>query len=129
MAFTTPSELQYSKSHEWVLLEGNQATIGISDYAQDSLGDIVYVDLPSVDSEYATHDIFGAVESVKAASDLFIPVAGRIIAVNEDLISAPELINTDPYGKGWMIKVELSGDREELLSAADYEAFVDEIKH
>lgn len=129
MAFTTPSELQYSKSHEWVRIEGNQATIGISDYAQDSLGDIVYVDLPSVDREYNTHDIFGAVESVKAASDLYIPVGGRIVAVNEDLISAPELINSDPYGKGWMIKVELSGDKEELLSAAEYEQFVDEIKH
>ncbi len=129
MAFNTPSELVYSKSHEWVRIDGNQATIGITDYAQDSLGDIVYVDLPSVNSEYGAHEIFGAVESVKAASDLFIPVAGRVLAVNEDLISAPELINTDPYGKGWMIKIELGSEREELLNASDYEAFVDEIKH
>lgn len=129
MAFNTPSELEYSKSHEWVLIQGNEATIGITDYAQDSLGDIVYVDLPNVDSSYSAHDIFGAVESVKAASDLFIPVAGRVIAINEDLISAPELINTDPYGKGWMIKVELGEGREDLLNAADYEAYVEEIKH
>ncbi|HEU5086612.1 MAG TPA: glycine cleavage system protein GcvH, partial [Roseiflexaceae bacterium] len=104
MAFNTPNDLQYTKTHEWLRVEGEEATTGITDYAQDALGDVVYVDLPEVGMEFEAGAPFGAVESVKAASDLYMPAAGTITEVNSALLDSPELINSDPYGAGWMIK-------------------------
>jgi glycine cleavage system H protein len=129
MSFKTPSELKYIKSHEWIKIEGNTATIGISDYAQDSLGDVVYVELPDVGATFAAGAAFGAVESVKASSDLYVPAGGTVIEVNTAATEQTDLVNTDPYGNGWLIKITLSGDQEELMDAAAYTAFVDSIKH
>ena len=117
-----PAELQYSKSHEWVRMEDGVAVIGISDFAQDALGDVVFVNLPQEGDETTAGDAFGDVESVKAVSDLVSPVSGTVCAVNEDLLDAPELLNQDPYG-AWIIKVDNITDTEELLDAAAYEAF------
>ena len=117
-----PAELKYSKSHEWVKMEGDVAVIGISDFAQDALGDVVFVNLPSVGDAVAAGDAFGDVESVKAVSDLVSPVSGEIVEVNEALADAPEALNSDPYGS-WIIKVSGITDTEELLDAAAYEAF------
>src|SRR5690349_8854654 len=108
MAFKTPAELQYTKTHEWIKIEGDQATVGISDYAQDALGDVVYVELPEVGASFEAGSPFGAVESVKAASDLNMPVAGEVVEVNDPLINTPELLNTDPYGDGWLVKIKLA---------------------
>ena len=119
---THPAELKYSKSHEWVKMEGDVAVIGISDYAQDSLGDVVFINLPQEGDSVAAGEAFGDVESVKAVSDLVCPVSGTICAVNEDLADSPENLNSDPYGS-WIIKVENITDQEELLEAAAYEAF------
>ena len=129
MSFKTPSELKYIKSHEWIKIEGDTATIGISDYAQDSLGDVVYVELPDVGASFAAGAAFGAVESVKASSDLYVPAGGEVIEVNTAATEQTDLVNTDPYGNGWLIKIKLSGDQGELLDAAAYAAFVDSIKH
>jgi glycine cleavage system H protein len=129
MAFNTPAELQYSKTHEWIRIEGDEATVGITDYAQDALGDVVYVDLPEVGARFEVDGVFGAVESVKAASDLYLPVAGEIIAVNETLVNTPELINKDPYGEGWIVKIKVTPGVGALMSADAYAAFVDSIKH
>ena len=117
-----PTDLKYSKSHEWVKMEGDVAVIGISDFAQDALGDVVFVNLPSVGDAVAAGDAFGDVESVKAVSDLVSPVSGEIVEVNEALADAPEALNSDPYGS-WIIKVSGITDTEELLDAAAYEAF------
>lgn len=115
------NELLYTKEHEWVKVDGDKAYIGITDFAQDSLGDIVFVELPEVDTEFSKDDAFGVVESVKAASDLYIPVSGKIIEINEDLIDNPEKVNEDAY-KNWMLLVELSDKSEldELLKPEDY---------
>ena len=129
MAFKTPAELQYTKSHEWIKIEGDSATVGISDYAQDSLGDVVYVELPDVGASYEAGQPFGAVESVKAASDLNMPVGGEVTEVNEPLLNQPELLNSDPYGVGWLIKIKLAQGVGALMSAEVYEKYVDEIKH
>ncbi|HMO55836.1 MAG TPA: glycine cleavage system protein GcvH [Roseiflexaceae bacterium] len=129
MAFNTPQELQYARSHEWIRIEGETATIGITDYAQDALGDVVYIDLPEVGTSRDAEAIFGAVESVKAASDLYMPVAGEVIEVNEALIDNPEMINSDPYGAGWMIRIKVAQGVGALLSAEAYAAFVEEIQH
>jgi glycine cleavage system H protein len=129
MAFKTPAELQYSKTHEWIRIEGDEATVGITDYAQDALGDVVYVDLPQVGARFEADGVFGAVESVKAASDLYLPVAGEIIAVNEALVNNPELINKDPYGEGWIVKIRVAPGVGTLMSADAYAAYVDTIKH
>ena len=129
MAFKTPAELQYTKTHEWIKIEGDQATVGISDYAQDALGDVVYVELPEVGASYEAGTPFGAVESVKAASDLNMPVAGEVVEVNDPLVDTPELLNTDPYGSGWLIKIKLAEGVGALMSAEAYEKHVDEIKH
>ncbi len=129
MSFKTPSELKYIKSHEWIKIEGDTAIIGISDYAQDSLGDVVYVELPDVGASFAAGAAFGAVESVKASSDLYVPAGGEVIEVNTAATEQTDLVNTDPYGNGWLIKIKLSGDQGELLDAAAYAAFVDSIKH
>ena len=117
-----PISLKYAKTHEWVRVEGNLAVVGITDHAQHELTDIVYVELPDVDDSVEAGKECAVVESVKAASDLYAPVSGDIVAVNEDLGTAPELVNSDPYGKGWMFKIELSdpGQVAELLSADDY---------
>ena len=117
-----PADLKYSKSHEWVKMEGDVAVIGITDFAQDALGDVVFVNLPGVGDAAAAGDAFGDVESVKAVSDLVSPVSGEIVEVNEALADAPEALNSDPYGS-WIIKVSGITDTEELLDAAAYEAF------
>ena len=125
-----PEDLKYSKEHEWVLVEGSVATVGITDYAQDQLGDIVFVELPAVGDKVSKEDAFGVVESVKAVSDIYAPVSGKVLEVNDDLPENPEMLNEDPYGDGWIIKIEMS-DREELddlMTAAEYEQYVAEEK-
>ena len=117
-----PAELKYSKDHEWVKFEGDTAIIGISDFAQDALGDVVFINLPAEGDEVNASEAFGDVESVKAVSDLVSPVSGTIVAINEELVDAPEMLNSDPYGT-WIIKVEGVTAQEELLDAAAYEAF------
>lgn len=116
-----PADLKYSKSHEWVKMDGDVAVIGISDFAQDSLGDVVFVNLPQEGDAVSAGEAFGDVESVKAVSDLLCPVSGTVCEVNEELLDAPEKLNGDPYG-AWIIKVEGITDQEELLDAAEYEA-------
>jgi glycine cleavage system H protein len=120
-----PEDLHYSKDHEWVRVEGNTAVVGITDYAQDSLGDVVYVEVPKVGDEFAANESFGSVESVKAVSEVFSPVSGEIVGVNEALADEPEKVNQDPYGSGWMIRVQMSnpGEVDSLLTAAEYEDF------
>ena len=120
-----PAELKYSKSHEWVKMEGDVAVIGISDFAQDALGDVVFINLPEEGDAVTAEESFGDVESVKAVSDLISPVTGAVCAVNEELLDAPELLNQDPYG-AWIIKVGNLDGQEELLDAAAYEAFCTE---
>ena len=117
-----PAELKYPKSHEWIKMEGDVAVIGISDFAQDALGDVVFINLPEEGDSVAAGEAFGDVESVKAVSDLISPVSGAVCAVNEELLDAPELLNEDPYG-AWIIKVDQLDGQEELLDAAAYEAF------
>ena len=120
-----PDDLHYSKDHEWVRVEGNVAVVGITDYAQDSLGDVVYVELPKVGDDFAANESFGSVESVKAVSEVFSPVSGAIVGINESLADEPEKVNSDPYGEGWMIRVEMSkpGEVDSMLTAAEYEDF------
>ena len=122
----TPSELKYTKDHEWIKVEGDTATIGITDYAQGELGDIVFVDVDTVDEDLNEGDVFGSVEAVKTVSDLYLPVAGTVIEDNADLEDQPELLNTDPYGKGWIIKLKIadSADLSTLLSAEEYQEVV-----
>ena len=115
-----PNDLQYNKTHEWVRLEGEEAVIGISHFAQESLGDITFVDLPEVGASLEQGKEFGAVESVKAASDLYAPVSGEVIAVNEALADAPETVNQSPFGDGWMVRVKLAQAPSGLLNAAEY---------
>ena len=120
-----PEDLHYSKDHEWVRVEGNEAVVGITDYAQDSLCDVVYVELPKAGDEFAANESFGSVESVKAVSEVFSPVAGTVVKINESLADEPETVNSDPYGEGWMIRVKMSnpGEVDSLLTAAEYEDF------
>jgi glycine cleavage system H protein len=117
--------LYYSKDHEWVKVEGEYATIGITDYAQDSLGDVVYVELPDIDDELDAGDEIGIVESVKAASDIYTPLSGKVVAVNEELVDTPEAINKDPYAS-WIIKLEINQveELEKLMTSQEYEAFI-----
>ncbi len=121
-----PDNLHYSKDHEWLKVEGDTATVGITDHAQHSLGDVVYVELPKVGEKFAAHEVFGSVESVKAVSELFIPVGGEVVAVNESLNDEPEKVNADPYEGAWMIRVKLdkAGEVDSLLAAAEYEDFL-----
>ena len=121
-----PAELKYLSSHEWVLIEGDVATVGISDHAQELLGDLVYVELPEVGSAISAGDSVGVVESVKAASDMYAPVTGEVVEINEDLENSPERINTDPYGDGWMYKVALE-DPDEVGEMLDAEAYSESI--
>ena len=120
-----PEDLHYSKDHEWVRVEGDVAVIGITDYAQNSLGDVVYVELPKAGDEFAANEPFGSVESVKAVSEVFTPIAGGVAQINESLADEPETVNSDPYGKGWMIRLKMSnaGEVDSLLTAAEYEDF------
>lgn len=124
MAF--PENLHYTKDHEWILLEGDIATIGITDYAQKELGDIVYVEIETKGKQLDAETVFGTVEAVKTVSDLFLPVSGTITEVNADLEANPELVNSDPYGKGWMVKMKVddAADVEKLMKAPDYEKLV-----
>lgn len=121
-----PAELKYTKDHEWVRTEGSEAYIGITEFAQRELGDIVYIDINTVGQEVSKEEVFGTVEAVKTVSDLFMPVTATILEINTLLDSQPELVNTDPYGDGWMVKVSLSSatDAEGLLSADDYQSLV-----
>jgi glycine cleavage system H protein len=119
-----PEELQYTKDHEWIKIEGQTATVGITDFAQGELGDIVYVDIATVGQEVAEHAVFGSVEAVKTVSDLYMPVAGKVLEINPILEGSPEKVNEDPYGDGWMIKVHLSGTPSGLLSAAQYKELI-----
>ena len=122
----TPAELKYTKDHEWIKVEGDTATIGITDYAQGELGDIVFVDVDTVDEDLNEGDVFGSVEAVKTVSDLYLPVAGTVLEVNAELEDKPELLNTDPYGKGWIIKLKVSdtADLSTLLSSEEYQEVV-----
>jgi len=125
---TIKDNLLYSKDHEWVREDGDILVIGISDFAQDELGDIVFAELPEVEEEFENGDSFGVLESVKAVSDTFIPVSGKVVEVNEELFDNPELINEDPYGNGWLIKIDPVDDTEldELLTAEEYAEFLEE---
>ena len=121
-----PEGLYYSKDHEWLRVEGDAGTVGITDHAQSSLGDVVYVELPKAGETFEAHATFGSVESVKAVSELYLPVGGEVTEVNESLQDEPERVNTDPYGDGWMLRVKLSnrGEVDSLLSAAEYEDYI-----
>ncbi len=123
---TIPKDLLYSKEHEWLRIEGNVARIGVTDYAQNAMGDVVFVELPEENGELDAGDSFGVIESVKAVSDIYAPVAGKVIKINEKLLDSPELINEDPYGEGWIVELEVSGDLESmsLMSAEEYEEFL-----
>jgi glycine cleavage system H protein len=122
----TPEGLRYTKDHEWARKDGDLVTVGITHYAQDQLGDVVFVELPAVGKKIDAGDTFGVVEAVKTVSDLYAPVGGEVVEVNEALNDAPEKINEDPYGGGWIIKLRISGDGEGLLSAPDYETLLEE---
>ena len=123
MAYNTPDNLRYAKTHEWVRIEGDEVTVGISDYAQHALGDVVFAELPDVGRTLSMGEPFGVVESVKAASDVYAPVSGEVTAINDALLDAPETLNTDPYGAGWMLKLRasnLEADQAQLLDATAY---------
>ncbi len=121
-----PSELKYTKDHEWLLIEGSEATIGITDFAQRELGDIVYIDIDTIGNEVAKEEVFGTVEAVKTVSDLFMPLTGTVNEFNAALNDNPELVNSDPYGEGWMVKVAIADESEleGLLSADDYKTLI-----
>jgi glycine cleavage system H protein len=120
-----PEELEYTRTHEWVKREGDIATVGITDHAQDELGDVVFIELPEEGASFGAGDSFGTIESVKAVSDLYTPVGGEVVGVNETLNDSPERVNEDPYGGGWMIRLRVSGEGE-LLSADEYENLLEE---
>jgi len=121
-----PENLKYTKEHEWILIEGDQATVGITEFAQSELGDIIYVELPQPGKEVKKDDVFGTVEAVKTVSDLFMPVSGKVLETNKQLDQTPELVNEDPYGQAWMIKIELSDPSEldDLLTQEEYRNLV-----
>ncbi|MCA0446241.1 MAG: glycine cleavage system protein GcvH [Bacteroidetes bacterium] len=123
---TFPQDLKYTKDHEWIKIDGDTGIVGITDFAQNELGDIIYVDLKAVGSSFKQNEIFGTVEAVKTVSDLFLPVSGTILEINENLAADASVVNNDPYGKGWMVKVKLSNPAqiEELLSAEGYKVLV-----
>lgn len=122
-----PKELKYTEEHEWIRIEGNTATIGITDFAQGELGDIVYIDIDSIGNELDGNEIFGTVEAVKTVSDLFMPIKGKVLEINSDIESTPEIVNEDPYGKGWIIKIEIPEDQDisNLLSDEEYRNMID----
>lgn len=122
-----PEELKYTQEHEWIKVDGNIATIGITDFAQGELGDIVYIEINSIGNELNVSEIFGTIEAVKTVSDLFMPIKGTVLEMNSNIESTPEIVNEDPYDKGWIIKIEISENRdiENLLSADDYRKMID----
>ena len=122
-----PENLRYSKDHEWVSVDGDMAAIGITDYAQSSLGDVVYIDMPRVGDKFAAHEAFGSVESVKAVSEVFIPIGGEVVEVNDGLNDTPEKVNGDPYGDAWFIKIKIDNPLEvdAMLSSAEYEEYLE----
>lgn len=124
---TVPAHLLYSSDHEWVAIDGNRARVGITDYAQDALGDVVYVQAPTVGSTVAAGDSFSEVESTKSVSDIYAPVSGTVLAVNDALADGPDALNSDPYGAGWICEIEMSNpsDVDELLDAVGYQALID----
>jgi glycine cleavage system H protein len=124
----TPEDLSFTKDHEWVRVKGNEATVGITDHAQHQLGDVVYVELPKIGDRFDSSEPFGSVESVKAVSEIYMPVTGSVIEVNQSLADAPELVNSEPYGGGWMIRIKMDNPAEvdALLSAAEYEDYIKE---
>ncbi len=122
---SVPEELEYTKTHEWVRREGEEAIVGITDHAQEELGDVVFVELPEQGASFSAGDSFGVIESVKAVSDLYAPVGGEVVDANESLNDTPEKVNEDPYGDGWMIRLRISGEGE-LLSADEYERLLEE---
>ena len=126
-----PNEFRYTKDHEWIKLEGDEAVIGITDFAQNQLGDIIYVELPAVGKELAAHQSIGAVESVKSVSDVYAPVAGLITKVNEALATTADLLNKDPHGQGWIIRIKVKDkkDLDSLFTAGDYEKFLEGLEH
>jgi glycine cleavage system H protein len=129
--YEVPDDLHYSKEHEWVKIDGKTAAIGITDYAQQSLHEVVYVDTPKVDSQIEQSQSIGSVESVKSVSDIYTPVGGKIIEINEELAENPELVNQDPYGKGWIAKIRLvdfDKDREKLLTATQYADYIESLE-
>ena len=121
-----PDDRKYSKEHEWLKIDGDSATIGVTDYAQDQLGEVVYVDLPQPGATITQFEKMGEIESVKAVSDLFTPASGEVLEVNEKVVEKPELVNSDPHGEGWLLKVKLSdaSETDKLLTAAEYDAFI-----
>lgn len=125
-----PTGLKYTKDHEWAKIEGNTATIGVTDHAQSALGDVVYVELPAVGRVLKKHETFGVVESIKAVSDLYSPIAGKVVAINSSLPDNPALVNHEPYGNAWMIKIEITdpASTSDLLDAAAYESYVASLK-
>ena len=122
---SVPGDLQYTRTHEWVRREGDTATVGITEHAQDELGDVVFIELPEEGASFGAGDAFGTIESVKAVSDLYAPVGGEVVEVNEALNDAPEKVNEDPYGEGWIIRLRVSGEGN-LLSAEEYEKVLEE---
>lgn len=123
-----PEDLKYSREHEWVLVEGNVATVGVTDFAQEQLGDVVFVELPAVGDKVTKDEAMGVVESVKAVSDIYAPVSGTVLEINDDLPDSPEMINEDAYGDGWIVKIEMTDptDLDDLLSSDAYESYVSE---
>ena len=123
-----PEDLRYSKEHEWIKIEGVRGTIGISDYAQQQLGDVVYVELPEVGATFSMNDVFGSIESVKAVSELFCPISGEVLEVNQETADSHELVNQDPHGKAWLIVIRVTdlSETENLMSASDYQTYVEE---
>lgn len=119
-----PEGLKYTKDHEWVKIDGKTALVGITDFAQGELGDIVYIDINTVGQEVGEHEIFGTVEAVKTVSDLYMPLAGKVLEINPVLDTSPEKVNEDPYGEGWMIRVEVKGSSDSLLSASQYRELI-----
>ena len=119
-----PSELKYTKDHEWVKIEGDVATVGITEFAQSELGDIVYVEIETEGETLESEEVFGSVEAVKTVSDLFMPLSGEVLEVNEELEDAHEMVNEDPYGQGWMIKIKMDGSADGLMSADEYKALI-----
>jgi glycine cleavage system H protein len=128
MTHEIPQDLRYAKTHEWTRLEGQTVIVGISDYAQNALGDVVYVELPGIGEQYAQGEVFGVIESVKATSDLYAPVGGEVLEVNEGLMDDPAVVNQDPYGEGWIVRFQISdpAERETLLDAAAYGQVLEE---
>lgn len=121
-----PDDLKYTKEHEWARLSDGRVTVGVTDYAQDALGEVVFLELPEIDADVSKEDAFGVIESVKAANDLFAPVSGRVVEVNGTLVESPEMVNTDPYGEGWLIAVEPSdlAELDDLMTAKEYAEYV-----